>query len=189
MKVTIDGILGSADRLRTQQQQQEEPASRGRKSQSRTDSLTISGRINSRLDSIESEFRDIQSSLTKNQIVRDGLDQLRRDLTDGGNGREQILERVRFEGQPVLRQFVGNAADVQGLNERTAANTGMISADGEKLKRLQVELDNIVASNLVGEDAMGSLIRNVESALTKGGVDRVETISNLQPDAVMRLIR
>jgi hypothetical protein len=188
MKVTIDGILGSADRLRSQRQQ-EEPGTGSKRTQARTDSVTITSRISSRIDSIETEFRDIQSSLTKNQIIRDGIGQIQRDITEGGRDREQIMERVRFEGEPVLRQFVGNNPDANRLTERSAENAEMINRDGDRLRRLQVELDNIVASNLIGEDKVGSLVQNVESSLTKSGIDRVEAISNLQPDTVMRLIR
>ncbi|MBN1533490.1 MAG: hypothetical protein JXA20_12550 [Spirochaetes bacterium] len=186
MKITIDGILGSADRLRSQRQQEEQGTGANR-TQARTDSVTISSRISSRIDTIESEFREIQSSLTKNQIIRDGIAQLQRD-TAGGE-REQIMERVRFEGEPVLRQFLGENPDAGRLTQRSAENADLINRDADRLRRLQVELDNIVASNLVGEEKLGSLVQNVESSLTKAGIDRVEAISNLQPDTVMRLIR
>ena len=33
------------------------------------DSVSIGSRINTRLDAMETEFREIQSSLTKNQII------------------------------------------------------------------------------------------------------------------------
>lgn len=188
MKVTADALIGSADRMRNQRQR-EENAPAGGKGAILTDSVTISGRLSSRLDTMEGEFREIQSSLTQNQIIRDGLDRLRQDLTGGGSGQQQILEEVNFNGQPVLRQFVGGANIGAAMETLMARNTEALAGDMERLRRLQVELDNIVASDLVGEDRAGAMIQDVEASLAKAGQAGMEAISAVQPDAVMRLIR
>ena len=72
MKVSIDNILGTARKINNQRQLEEENLGK-RKKEVKSDSVSISTKVNSRLDGIEREFREIQSSLTRNQIVRDGL--------------------------------------------------------------------------------------------------------------------
>ena len=67
MKVSIDSILGSARRINSQRQLEEERFNKQKK-EVKSDTLSLSSKVNTRLDSIEREFRDIQSSLTKNQI-------------------------------------------------------------------------------------------------------------------------
>ena len=104
MKISIDGILGTA----TKDQQPEGAGgkqSNKKKSDVKTDSVSIGSRINTRLDAMETEFRDVQSSLTRNQIIRDGIEQLRADFQKGGQEQQNILNSVTFEGKKVLARF------------------------------------------------------------------------------------
>ncbi len=188
MKVSIDGILGTAQKINSQKELEENNPNKKR-SDVKTDSVTIGGRINTRLDAMETEFRDVQSSLTRNQIVRDGIDQLRTDLQKGAPQQQNILTNVTFEGTMVLRSFVGETLTEPQLNAKMEAATTLINEDITRLKKLQVALDNITASDLVGQERLKNIVSNVDSIFTRSGMANIESISTLRPDAVMRLIK
>ena len=185
MKVSIDGILGSAQRINNQRQLDDESQ---KKKDVRMDSVSIGAKINSRLDSIESELRDIQNSLTKNQIVRDGVDQLEADYKNGGAKQKQILSEVTFNGSHVLRDFMGDGIFTGSFGEKLRQINEAINSDTGKLRKLQVEVDNITASNLAGEKT-DRLMDSINNALSKTDKVNPAVISQLNPDAVMKLIK
>jgi len=189
MKVTVDGILGSARRINNQRQVEEDAGSSKKKKDIKTDSVTIGSRINSRLDSIETELRDIQNSLTKNQIVKDGIDQLQNDLSRGSAGQQAILTDVTFNKKQVLRDYVGEPFTGDTLTQKSDQINLDISGDVSRLKKLQVEVDNIMASNLAGAEKVESLMGNINTVVSGVDASNLENISRLSPDAVMKLIR
>jgi hypothetical protein len=188
MKVSIDGILGTARKINSQKELEEGNQNK-KKTDVKMDSVSIGSRINTRLDAMETEFREIQSSLTKNQIIRDGIEQLWADFKKDGQEQQNILKNVTFEGTPVLKGFVGENVTEQALNEKRDTNTNMINEDIGRLKKLQVELDNIMASDLVGRDRLSGIMSNVDSIFSRSEITNIDSISNLRPDAVMRLIK
>lgn len=185
MKISIDGLLGSAQRMNRQQLEGENQ----KKKEVRLDSVSISSKINSRLDSIESELRDIQTSLTKNQIIRDGIDQLFADQKQGGSQRERILSDVTFNGAPALKDFIGGISSPEGFGDKLREINEAITFDTGKLKRLEVELDNITASKLTGQDKADSLMSSINGALSKNASMNPASLSQLNPDAVIKLIK
>jgi hypothetical protein len=188
MKVSIDGILGSAQKINSQLQLDEDNLAK-KKKEVRSDSVNIGSRVNSRLDTIESELRDIQTSLTKNQIIRNGIDQLVSDGESGGSRREQILSDVRFNGNDVLREFIADYTDLERLDEKSLQVNDNIAGDTSRLKRLQVEVDNIMASNLAGPDRADSLMKDISGVLSDLNAVNPASISQLNPDSVMKLIK
>ncbi len=188
MKVSIDGILGTAQKINSQKELEDNNQNK-KKTDVKMDSVSIGSRISTRLDAMETEFREIQSSLTKNQIIRDGIDQLWADFRKGGQDQQKIMSTVSFEGAPVLRGFVGDAVTEQTLNEKRETNSNVINEDIGRLKKLQVELDNIMASDLVGRDRLSGIMSNVDSIFNRSEITNIDSISSLRPDAVMRLTR
>jgi len=188
MKVSVDNLIGSARRINSQRELDSD-SNGTKKKDVKTDSISISNRIHNRLDGIESEFREIQSTLTKNQIIRDGITRLTDDLRQGGTNSKNILDEVTFEGKNVLRTFVGESITESLLNGRSEKIDEMIGSDIDRLRRLQVELDNIVASNLIGEDKIEGLMGNFNSIISELDNGSVDSISRLRADAVMRLTR
>ena len=67
MKITADGILGSAQKINNKRQAEE--GNKGAKKDIKTDSIILGKAINSRIETLEKEIKDIQTSLTKNQII------------------------------------------------------------------------------------------------------------------------
>jgi hypothetical protein len=188
MKISIDGILGTAQKINSQKELEENNQNK-KKADVKVDSVSIGSRINTRLDAMETEFREIQSSLTKNQIIRDGIEQLWADFRKGGQEQQHILKNVTFEGDTVLNSFMGNTVNEQSLTEKLDKNGNLINEDVGRIKKLQVELDNIMASDLVGRDRLSGIMSNVDSIFKRPEIANIDSISNLRPDAVMRLIK
>ncbi len=188
MKVSIDGILGSAKKINSQKQLDEESLNR-KKKEVKSDTVAISRKVNSRLENIESEFREIQSSLTRNQIINHGIKQLAEDSSRGGKNRENILNDVSFEGKNVLKQFVGESFDPEQLGAKSDTVNNMIETDISRLKKLQVEVDNILASDLAGEGKAEGIQSNIDSLYTALDSGKLESLTNLKVDSVMRLIK
>jgi len=187
MKVSIDNILGSAKRIKGQMQADDQSRN-GRNREVRSDSLTIENKVNSRINTIQTEIRDIQFSLTRNQIVRDGITQLQDDMSRGGTNREAILNDVQFEGRQVLREFVGDNVNSEVLTTAKNRAQELINGDVSSLRKLQVETENILASRLGGSDSAERLVGNIETAMAKFE-GAPESLTNLNPDTVRRLIR
>lgn len=188
MKISIDGILGTAKKINSQRELEENNSNK-KKSEIKTDSISIGTRINTRLDAMEAEFRDVQSSLTRNQIIRDGIEQLRADFQKGGQERQNILNSVTFEGKKVLAGFDNEAINGKLLDANQENTARLINGDVTRLKKLQVEVDNIMASNLVGQDRLQNIMSNIDSIFPRSGMTNIESISSLRPDTVMRLIK
>ncbi len=188
MKVSIDSILGSARKISSQRQIDDENLS-NKKKEIKSDSVNISRKVDSRLDKIESEFRDLQTSLTKNQITRLGIENLSADMEKGGRNRDKILNETQYEGKKVLHSYVGDNTDRIHLEAKGVDIGKSIDTDISKLKKLQVEVDNITASSLAGQDKAENIMTNISSFFGKIGSGKIENYSNLKVDAVMKLIK
>ncbi len=149
MKVTIENIIGSAKRIQGERQQQRQ--GRDDSAQVRADSVSIEHRTDARLADIQSELRDIQKSLTRNQVVEDGVARLRTDLRQGGENAERILDETRFEGARVLASFVGEHPDAQTVEASMERVRRMVRDDVMRLRKLQVEAENILAAGNASE--------------------------------------
>ncbi|MCX7678450.1 MAG: hypothetical protein N2316_04455, partial [Spirochaetes bacterium] len=82
MKISIESIIGSARRI----QSLREEYHKGEKEEGarvRVDVVSLERKANMRLSEIESELRGIQNSLTRNQVIEDGIQRIRDDLTRG----------------------------------------------------------------------------------------------------------
>ncbi|HNU93172.1 MAG TPA: hypothetical protein PKO25_14965 [Spirochaetota bacterium] len=189
MKVSIDAILGSARKINNQRQVGEESPDGKRGDGLRSDRVEIENRVASRIDNIQKELREIQTSLTRNQIIRDGIARLQEDMARGGMGSVAILDETRFEGQAVLREFVGQADSPSVLAARRENIGGLIAGDVAKLTRLQVEVENITASNVVNGERIGALVGSVEEALGAREAASLGSISSLKEETVSRLVR
>jgi len=189
MKISIDSILGTARKINNQKELEEKNLG-AKKSDAKGDSVSIGSRLTARLDSIESEFREIQSSLTRHQIIRDGIEQLRDNLQKKGSNQQGILKSVTYQGEEVLRSIAGDGPITENnLIAHQEKNNGFIHDEVSGLKKLQVELDNIMASDLVGPSRLSGIVSNIDSMFSNLGTTHIESISNIRADAVMKLIK
>lgn len=184
MKITAEGILGSAQKINNKRQTEE--GNKGAKKDLKTDSLTLGKALNSRIETIEKEIKDIQTSLTKNQIIREGIDNILKD--NSPENVNQTLEVSKFEGRQILKDYLGTDTATVALQTKKKDIENQINNDINTLTKVQVEVDNIVASNLAGTKKIESLMSNVND-IFKNIPANLDTISNLDADKVMKLVR
>lgn len=187
MKVSIDNILGSARKIKSQTQLDEDKGKK--KKDLKIDTVSINNKIASRIDKIDSEIKEIQVSITKNQIINDGIAQLQNNLSGQKETQENILENVRFQGKKVLSDFVGTDINAELLKDKKSEIDGLISRDVANLKKLQVELDNMMALNLGKNEKLENIISNIDSLFEEKLGENVNKISTLRADSVMRLLK
>jgi hypothetical protein len=185
MKVTADGILGSAQKINNKKKTEETEVKQDAKS-IKSDSINISKVINSRIEALGKEVKDIQISLTKNQVIRDGIDQLL--SAPSADAAEAILNETTFNNSKILKDFVGTTFTPQEVESKKTDVKALISSDISSLTRIQVEMDNIIASDLTGSRKAESLMAGVSETLKKAP-SGLENISNLDAEKVMKLIR
>lgn len=189
MKVSIDGILGSARRMNSQLQIDDEAQGRGKAETPRADTVEIENRINSRLDAIQKELREVQTSLTRNQIIRDGMTRLDADMARGGQNARSILDETGFEGKKALREFVGDNPSPAGMKAKLERVNVLIGEDMGRLTRLQIEVENIHASTLASTGRAEDALKGIEAAFTKAPGTSLDSLSRVNADTVMRLIK
>ncbi|HNX60240.1 MAG TPA: hypothetical protein PKK43_14155 [Spirochaetota bacterium] len=188
MKITAEGLLGSASKINSQRgaSSEKEKGSVGAKS----DRADITSRIDSRLVSLQSELSETQTELSKNQIVKEGLSRFVDEFNKGGNIKA-VLNDVKFNDKKVLIDYLGDNGDALTMNMLSEKNNeidSLIVRDTNKLTKLQVESENIFASNLSKGSKHESVFDQISAMMDNGG-NRSASISNLNPDAVLRLIR
>jgi hypothetical protein len=188
MKVSIENILNSARKI-NKQRQPDEQSQNNKKGDIKIDSVEIGNRVMSRLDGIQRELKDVQSSLTKSQIIKDGLRQLTDDFQRGGNDRDLILNNVEFDKKKILREFIGENLSKGALKSGTESVSRLIGDDISKIKKLQIEIENILASDVASSERIKDIIYNIGTQLDKTGMSDLKKISSLKSDAVMRHIK
>jgi len=185
MKVTADAILGSAQKINSRKKTEETELKQDTQNV-KSDSVNISRIINSRIEALGKEVKEIQTSLTKNQIIREGIDQL---LTASSSGNtEKILNETTFNDKKILKEFIGTTFTPQEVESKKNEVKTLISNDINSLTKIQVEMDNIIASDLTGNKKVENLMAGVSETLKKTPAG-LENISNLDANKVMNLIR
>jgi hypothetical protein len=186
MKITADNLLGSARRISTQRETSKDL---GKGGSERSDRAEIAAKIDSRLDAVSVELKEVQTDLSSKQAVKDGLGKLIEEFQKKGN-LSNLLNEVRFNDKKVLLDFLGNNADsltMQLLSQKNEEIDKLISSDTKKLTRLQVESANIFASNLGNVEKTDQIMKNLNDSMISSGTP--EGYSRLNPESVMRLIR
>ncbi len=186
MKISIESIIGSARKI--QEQRPRPKGERENGAQVRADSVSIEHRIDKRLAGIYAELRDIQHSLTKNQIIEDGIVRLREAMAGGGENASLILDETRFEGNRVLASFVGEHFDMQSLETGLDRVRLSMREDISRLRRLQVEAENIVALGTSSEGEAGRLVGSIAHAIDIAG-EQASSSFAIDSETVRRLVR
>jgi len=184
MKVTVDGILGSARQIN--KKKTEDIELKQDKKSVKSDSADISKIISSRIEALGKEVKEIQISLTKNQIIRDGIDQLLGAQSAGTA--EKILNETTFNDKKILKDFIGAAYTPETVESKKNEVKTLISNDISALTKIQVEMDNFIASDITGSRKVENIMAGVNETLKKAPAG-LEHISTLDADKVMKLIR
>jgi hypothetical protein len=190
MNISIDTILGSAKKINSQRNA--DNIDKKEKSKLKSgDSVEITTRVDARLDAIQKNLKDVQHSLTRNQIVKNGLAEIQEQINNGGGDIKNLYEDVTFNDEKVLLNFLDGKDPIELplLGDKQVENEKLIKEDIAKLTRLQVETENILASNLGGSQKVDSTLEKLEDAFEKTNAGYFNSISNLNADVVMKLIR
>jgi hypothetical protein len=187
MKVTSDGILSTAIDMKNKKNIHEE-SSKSHKQKIKSDTIEIRSRLAQRLTTIQNELKNLQSSLTKNQIIKEGIKQLMEDFDNGKTNTKAILDQIKFEDKYVLTDFLDNNINFEKITSGNVKIGKLIEKDITELKGLQVEIENIVASNLADSNISGT-ISKIENTLLKVDFSSISNISKLRSDSVMELIK
>lgn len=186
MKISADSLLGSAQKINNQKKMDEASPEKVNK-EMKSDSLEITRKINSRIESIGKEVKDIQTSLSRNQIMRNGLELIQKTGSFGEKSGE-ILRNTTYEGSQVLKEYLGEIITRESVATGKKDVSGMINNDINRLTRVQVEVDNIIASDLANGKKPENLLADINNIFRESGAN-AENFSNLNADKVMQLIK
>lgn len=185
MKITADGLLGSAQKINNKRKL-EESALKDGKSEVKSDSVSISNKISSRVETISREISQLQTSLTENQIVREGISTIQNgNLTE--DAVSDLFEKTTFNDKEILRDFLEGKSDPETVQSKMTDVEKMINSDINEIRKVQVEVDNFIASNLAG-NRFDELLTDTNNLIGSGGTD-FNSISNLNAEKVMKLVR
>jgi ribosomal protein L7Ae-like RNA K-turn-binding protein len=187
MKVTSDGILSTAIDLKNKKNIHEE-SSGSHKQKIKSDTVEIRSRLAQRLTTIQNELKTLQSSLTKNQIIKEGIRQLIEDFENGKANTKSIIDQIKFEDKYVLTDFLGNDINYEKITSGNDKVGKLIEKDIADLKGLQVEIENIVASSLADSNIAGTITK-IENTLSRVDFSAISNISRLRSDSVLELIK
>ncbi len=187
MKIGINGILSTAINMKNQSNLHEE-SFKSDKTKAKSDSVEIRSRLASRLSVIQDELKSLQSSLTRNQIIKEGINQLKEDIENENGKRDLILSQNKFENEYVLNDFLGDGINYDKVVESGDRVEKLIEKDIGDLKALQIEIENITASNLVNTEIMDK-VAEIEHSISNIDFASVANISDLKPETVIGLVR
>ena len=186
MKITTDGIIGSAARINNQRNSAKAVHEDGAKS---AYTLEIGSRVNTRLDAIDGDLRSLQDTLTRGQAARAALTDLLSDVQSGGTNAKKIIDAASYNGKPVLEGIFADVPSESDVRSQLKITEDSIRMATAQLTRLSIETENIFASHLGGEEKIDKIIRSTETIFVMGDVTAHNRLSTLNADVVMRLIR
>ena len=179
MSISIDSLLGQAQKI-SQRRTAETPLSAERKN-AQPDQVEISAKMNTRLAAIDGDLRSVQDTMTKNQILSEGLKSMieaeRKNDTDSMN---ETLRTTTYKNQAILSDFLGDNQLTQSfLTSRLRDANEMLNKNYSEASKLAVEYENISA-------VAPSAPANPADIFAASSVDGVATHN---PDTVYRLTR
>ena len=185
MKITADGLLGSAQNINNKKKSDEKELKQDSVNL-KNDSINIKKVINSRIEAIEKEVKEIQTSLTKNQTISRGIDRL--ISASNPNTLDAVMNDTLFNNSKVLKDFVGTRLTADEFSSKKNEIDSLISNNLAALTKIRIEMDNIAASDVTGNKKVENLMAGINDTL-KNTTIGIENISNLDAEKVMRLIK
>jgi hypothetical protein len=188
MKVSAEGILNSAQNIKNQQAKIQSEKTETKKSQ-KTDSVDITLRVNNHLESLEEQVRSYQTSLTKNQVIREGIKKLQSTDAVSADDQQKIFGAFKYNNEDVLANFIGDSSSRENVQTRMETIQRMINEDVKKLRSLEVEVENIFASNLADDEKTSHFRENAPQVLTDMRDGSIQDLTSLNSESVRRLTR
>lgn len=186
MKVSIDAILQSARQLESTINVDEHKS--GNKNKVTGDKINFEHRIIARLDEIHNQIKDIQTSLSHYQVIDDGIRMLLDDKNQGGTNSQNIINATLYNNRPVLKEFLGDSYDENTIAHKKEQLKNLVADSVTSLQRLQVEFENIVASDLARNIVLKNKTDEI-NALIPRNIKNVQHLHHLDAETVKRLIQ
>lgn len=186
MKVSIDAILQSAHQLKSTINVDEHKS--GNKNKVTSDKINIEHRVMARLDEIHNQIKDIQTTLSRYQVIDDGIRMLLDDKKAGGTNAPNIIEATQYNNRPVLKEFLGDSYDENTLTHKQDQLKNLVADSITGLQRLQVEFENIVASDLARNVQLKDKIDEINSLIPRN-IKNTQHLHHLDAETVKRLIQ
>lgn len=186
MKVTIDAILQSARHIKSTINIDEHKS--GNKNKVTGDKINFEHRIIARLDEIHNQIKDIQTSLSHYQVIDDGIRMLLDDRNQVGTNTQNIINATLYNNKPVLKEFLGDSYDENTITHKKEQLKNLVADSVTSLRRLQVEFENILASDLSRNIVLKSKTDEI-NALIPRNIKNVHHLHHLDAETVKRLIQ
>lgn len=180
-----------------------ESINRGIKSSGASSSGAIS-KVNTQLKEITGQLQTAQNEITKNQILQQGLNELRTLLSqysqsnihEAKNEIASIINNTQFKNESLLAPITGNqdTYNIQELAKKIEdfSNTAKQNISGllNNISKANISMENIMASNSqIPSDKFASvndIIMKIQKDILKSGSN---TQANLSKDAVFELTK
>ena len=166
MKVSIDNILGSAQQINSRMRPNTEGSDKTTETK-HNDQVHINSNVDRRIGQLESDLRTIQSSISMQQVTLDGMRRLREDLMTGGANQQEILNNTVFEGKTLLSEFAVGQIDLEMVTDRMNNVTTNIDREFASLKKMLVEVDNIIAADMLSAQRANELTAGLQTEIAK----------------------
>lgn len=186
MKVSIDAILQSANQLKSTINVDEHKS--GNKNKVTGDKINIEHRVMARLDEIHNQIKDIQTTLTRYQVIDEGIRTLLDDKKAGNTSTQNIINSTLYNNRPVLKEFLGDNYDENSIVHKRDQLKNLVTESISNLQRLEIEFENIVASDLARNVQLKGKIEEI-NALIPRNVKNPQHIHYLDAETVKRLIQ
>ncbi len=186
MKVSIDAILQSAHQLKSTINVDEHKS--GNKNKVSSDTINIEHRVMARLDEIHNQIKDIQTTLSRYQVIDDGIKMLLDDKKKGATNSQNIINATMYNNRSVLKEFLGDSYDENTIAHKQDQLKNLVADSVASLQRLEVEFENIVASNLARNIQLKDKIDEI-NALIPRNIKNPQHLHHLDAETVKRLIQ
>lgn len=187
--ISIETIIGSAQKINNQKTNFDKNSRKT--DSSKTDTVQISAKVNSRLNGIEVDLRKVQTELTSDQIIKNALIELREESGSKNPSYSEVLKNYNSETRNLISKYIGDVKSLTGdkIEQGLSDVNKQISTNVSELKRIQIETENIFASDMAQSDKAASVVKSVETYFISGNINAMNKISSLNADVVMRLTR
>lgn len=186
MKVSIDGILQSAKQLKGTINVDEHKS--GNKNKVMTDRVSLEHKVLARLDEIHVQIKDIQTTLSRFQVIDDGIKMILEDRQTGNNNTQTIMQSTLFNNRPVLKEFLGDSYDANHVHFKHDQLKNVIADTISQLNRLEIEFENIVASDVARNFHLKDKVEAIDAVIPRN-VKNPSQVHTLASESVFRLIQ
>lgn len=186
MKVSIDAILQSAHQLKSTINVDEHKS--GNRNKVTSDKINIEHKVMVRLDEIHNQIKDIQTTLSRYQVIDEGIRMLLDDNKTGGTNVLNIINSTQYNNRPVLKEFLGDSYDENILAHKKDHLKNLVADSITSLQRLQVEFENIVASDLAHNVHLKDKIDEIDLLIPRS-IKNAQHLHHLDAETVKRLIQ